>query len=193
MSDTLARQEVIKGACNEILQWIPGEDPKREGLLKTPARMAKMLQDLTKGYSEDPEAIIRAGCFTSEGEGIVITGEIPFYSLCEHHLAPFFGTVCVGYLPKEKIIGLSKIPRVIQAYARRLQVQERLTKQIADAIFSGVEAKGVGVIVRAEHLCVAMRGIEKPGTKTTTCEVRGLFKESQVLRQEFFTLANLKP
>lgn len=165
-----------------------GEDPTREGLLKTPKRYAEALKFLTKGYNEDLDGIVNNALFPADTDGMVVTKDIECYSLCEHHMLPFIGTVHVGYIPDKHIIGLSKIPRIIDLYARRLQTQERLTQQICDALEKALKPKGVGVVVEAEHLCMMMRGVEKQHSRAITSCVHGLFREDPKTREEFLRL-----
>ena len=164
-----------------------GEDPEREGLLKTPYRAAKALYDMTAGYEEKGEDIISQAIFTHEGTEIVIVKDIEFYSLCEHHILPFFGNVSIGYIPDGKILGLSKLARLVNTFSKRLQVQERMTFQICDFLSKHIPNKGVIVTVEAGHLCMKMRGVEKQGATTVTTEYSGLFKNPD-LRKEFFAL-----
>lgn len=164
-----------------------GEDPNREGLRDTPARIARMYEEIFAGLDEDPAAVLGV-TFEESYDEMVILREIPFYSMCEHHLLPFHGQAHVGYLPNGKIVGLSKIARAVDVFARRPQVQERLTGQIADCIESVLGAKGVGVVIEAEHLCMTMRGVRKPGATMTTSAMRGRFREEQNTRQEFLGL-----
>jgi len=167
-----------------------GEDPAREGLAKTPERVAKALQFLTHGYDLDPAEILRSAMFREEYRQMVIVKDIEIYSLCEHHLLPFFGKAHVAYIPDGHIVGLSKIPRVVDAYARRLQVQERLTEQIARAVEEVLEPHGVGVVIEAYHLCMMMRGVEKQNSKTITSALRGTFRDDAKTREEFLYLAH---
>jgi GTP cyclohydrolase IA len=164
-----------------------GENIKRDGLVKTPERMEKAMAFLTKGYKEDPRGILRGALFDVAYDEMVIVKEIEMFSLCEHHLLPFFGKVHVAYIPKGRVIGLSKIPRLVEVFARRLQVQERLTRQIADAIEEAVEPQGVGVIIEARHLCMMMRGVEKQHSSTVTSAMLGVFR-NQDTRNEFLNL-----
>lgn len=175
----------------EILKLI-GEDPEREGLKKTPERAAKALIDVTCGYSMDAEALARKAIFSHEGKGMVLVRDIEFYSLCEHHILPFFGKVSIGYIPDGKIIGLSKLARITDVFARRLQVQERLTEQLCNFLTNAIPNKGVIVACTAGHLCMKMRGVEKQESMTTTMEYNGAFAEDTALRSEFMTLADLK-
>jgi GTP cyclohydrolase IA len=167
-----------------------GEDPKREGLVNTPKRVAKSLRWLTQGYRTCVEDVVGTGVFKSEGHrNMVMVRDIELYSLCEHHMLPFFGKAHVAYIPNEQIVGLSKIPRIVDVFARRLQVQERLTEQIASAIDDVLKPSGVGVVIEAYHLCMMMRGVEKQNSKTITSAVRGAFKDDAKTREEFLHLA----
>ena len=170
----------------EVLSRL-GEDPNRDGLVATPARVEKSLAYLTKGYNEDPTQILRGALFDVDYDEMVIVKDVEIFSLCEHHMLPFFGKVHVAYIPKGKVIGLSKIPRLVEVFARRLQVQERLTRQIADAIQHAIEPQGVGVIIEARHLCMMMRGIEKQHSSTVTSAMVGCFREKET-RSEFLSL-----
>ena len=163
-----------------------GEDPQREGLLKTPERVEKAMRFLTQGYNQDVCALLNSALFTVSYDEMVIIKDIDVFSLCEHHLLPFFGTAAVAYIPRGKVIGLSKIPRIVEMYARRLQVQERLTQQVADFLQERLEPQGVGVVMEATHLCAVMRGVRKPGTIMTTSSVLGLFRSRDRTRAEFF-------
>jgi GTP cyclohydrolase I len=167
-----------------------GEDPDREGLLRTPDRVAASLAWLTRGYEMDVQQVIGRGVFDAEGAtNMVMVRDIELYSLCEHHMLPFFGKAHIAYIPNGKIVGLSKLPRVVEVFARRLQVQERLTEQIASAIDDALSPQGVGVVIEAYHLCMMMRGVEKQNSKTITSAVRGLFRTDPRTREEFLTLA----
>ena len=170
----------------EILSRL-GEDPTREGLMNTPMRVEKSLEFLTKGYDEDPNRILRGALFDVDYDEMVIVKDIEMFSLCEHHMLPFFGKVHVAYIPKGKVIGLSKIPRLVEVFARRLQVQERLTTQIADAIQEAIAPQGVGVVIEARHLCMMMRGIEKQHSSTVTSAMVGCFRQKET-RTEFLSL-----
>ena len=161
-----------------------GEDPDRAGLAETPARFARAMRFLTGGYEAEPADVVGGGVFPAEGDGLVVVRDVEFHSLCEHHLLPFFGRVHVAYLPGERIIGLSKIPRLVDLYGRRLQVQERLTEQVADALMELLEPKGVLVVAEARHLCMAMRGVEKQHSETATRALRGVFAYDLAARQE---------
>jgi len=165
-----------------------GEDPNREGLLQTPRRVEQSLKTLTSGYSADLDAIVNGALFTVDYNEMVIVRDIDVYSLCEHHLLPFFGKCHVAYIPNGKVIGLSKIPRIVDVFARRLQVQERLTFQIASTILERVKPLGVAVVMEATHLCMAMRGVEKQNALTTTSSMLGVFHEDARTRQEFLKL-----
>jgi len=164
-----------------------GEDPDRDGLLATPERVEKAMAFLTKGYDQDPSQILRGALFDVDYDEMVIVKDIEMFSLCEHHMLPFFGKVHVAYIPKGKVIGLSKIPRLVEVFARRLQVQERLTRQIADAIQEAIEPQGVGVVIEARHLCMMMRGIEKQHSSTVTSAMVGCFRQKET-RTEFLAL-----
>lgn len=169
-----------------------GEDIGREGLLKTPKRVAKAMLALTSGYGEDPAAVLNSAKFAERCNKMIVVKDIEFYSLCEHHILPFFGKAHVGYIPNGYITGLSKIPRVINIFSHRLQVQERLTKEICDCIQESLEPKGVIVILEAQHLCMQMRGVEKQGAYTITREYSGVFAEDATLRQEFLNLIKME-
>ena len=175
----------VEAAVREILREI-GDDPDRDGLLGTPERVHRMYTELTAGYHVDPERLINGAIYDVGYSEMVVVKAIPFYSLCEHHLLPFFGTAAVAYIPRGRVIGLSKIPRVVEMYARRLQLQERLTQQLADFLPTRLEPQGVGVVMEATHLCAVMRGIRKPGTIMTTSSVLGLFRTRDRTRAEFF-------
>jgi GTP cyclohydrolase I len=165
-----------------------GEDPEREGLVKTPARVAAALDFLTSGYRMDPQRLVNGAIFTQEINNMVIARDIELYSLCEHHMLPFFGRCHVGYIAKKKVLGLSKLARIIDAHARRLQIQERLTADIASEIRSAVDAEGIGVVMECRHLCMMMRGVEKQNSIFTTSSVLGSFHDSAATRAEFFSL-----
>ena len=177
----------IKSLIENILHAI-GEDPKREGLLKTPERVEKSLKFLTSGYDVDIDQLVNDALYDENYDEMVIVKNIDFYSLCEHHMLPFFGKCHVAYLPNGKIIGLSKVPRLVDAYGRRLQVQERLTTQIAHCIEDIVKPTGVGVVIEATHLCMSMRGVEKQNSYTTTSSMLGSFKKDPRTRAEFLSL-----
>jgi GTP cyclohydrolase I len=165
-----------------------GEDPRREGLERTPERVHRALEQLTRGYKEDAEAILRGALFTVGYDEMVIVKDIEMFSLCEHHLLPFFGKVHVAYIPNGKVIGLSKLPRLVEVFARRLQVQERLTTQIAETIQNAIEPQGVGVVVEARHLCMMMRGVEKQHSSAVTSSMLGCFRDCRETREEFLSL-----
>ena len=177
----------IRTLVHRLLDLL-GEDPGREGLLKTPERVEKALQFMTKGYQEDVEQVLNGALFAIEYDEMVIVKDIDFFSLCEHHLLPFFGRCHVGYLPDKKVVGLSKIPRVVDAFSRRLQVQERLTVQIAEVLQSTLKPHGVAVVMEARHLCMMMRGVEKQNTVAVTSEMLGVFRSQQQTRDEFLRL-----
>lgn len=189
LQDFHSRPEVtenIAQAVENVLQQI-GEDPKREGLLKTPKRVGESLQFLCKGYNEDAEAILRSALFEEDYRQMVVVKDIDFYSLCEHHMLPFFGKVHVAYIPNGRITGLSKIARVVDVYSRRLQVQERLTSQIKDCIQNTLNPLGVMVVIEAEHLCMQMRGVQKQHAMTVTSDFTGAFEQAKT-REEFMKL-----
>jgi GTP cyclohydrolase IA len=165
-----------------------GEDPDRDGLLRTPERMQKSLEYLTRGYQQNPEQVLQGALFDVSYDEMVIVKDIEMFSLCEHHLLPFFGKVHVAYIPNGKVLGLSKIPRLVDIFARRLQVQERLTVQIAETIQSAIQPQGVGVVVEARHLCVMMRGVEKQHSSAVTSHMLGSFRNSDKTREEFLSL-----
>ena len=169
-----------------------GEDANREGLLKTPERMAKAMQFLLKGYNEDPEQILLAAKFHEQYQQMVVVKDIEIYSMCEHHMLPFFGKAHVGYIPRDYITGLSKIPRVVDAFARRLQVQERLTTQIKDCIQKTLNPLGVAVVIEAQHMCMQMRGVQKQNSFTTTSDFTGAFANNIATREEFFNIIGSK-
>jgi GTP cyclohydrolase I len=165
-----------------------GEDPQREGLLKTPERVAESLQHLTRGYQENIDDVVGDATFAEDYKEMVVLRDIDFYSLCEHHLLPFFGKCHIAYIPNHKIIGLSKLARIVEVFSRRLQVQERLTKQIAETLVEVLDPLGVGLVMEAEHLCMQMRGIEKQNSIAVTSTLLGAFRERPATRAEFFQL-----
>jgi GTP cyclohydrolase I len=169
-----------------------GEDPKREGLVRTPERMHRAMEYLTRGYKEDPDAMLKGALFTVSYDEMVIVKDVEMFSLCEHHMLPFFGKVHVAYIPNGKVIGLSKIPRLIEIFSRRLQIQERLTTQIAESIQRAIEPLGVGVVIEARHLCMMMRGVEKQHSSAVTSSMLGCFREEQETRTEFLSLIRNK-
>ncbi|MBF0484304.1 MAG: GTP cyclohydrolase I FolE [Candidatus Omnitrophica bacterium] len=179
----------LENLYKDLLRSV-GEDTEREGLIRTPARAAKALTFLTKGYSEDLESVINGAIYETEDDEMIIVKDIELYSMCEHHLLPFFGKCHVGYLPNKKIIGLSKIPRVVDVFARRLQIQENLTRQIAETIMKYTGSKGVGVVIEAQHLCTMMRGVEKQNSKMITSCMLGFFRSESSTRAEFLSLIN---
>jgi len=179
----------IEQAVEQILRHI-GEDPEREGLIKTPTRVARSLEFLTKGYDEDPKTVINGALFTEDYSEMIVLRDLDFFSLCEHHILPFFGKANVAYIPKHKIVGISKLARLVDVYARRLQVQERLTTQIANMLMDELDPQGVAVVVQAEHLCMRMRGVEKQNSVVVTSAMLGVFRSHQETRQEFMTLVN---
>ena len=165
-----------------------GEDPTREGLVKTPERVARSYEFLTRGYQQDLEKVVNGALFEAESDDMVIVRDIEFFSLCEHHMLPFFGKCHVGYIPKKKIIGVSKIARIVDVFARRLQVQERMTNQISQALMTILDAEGVGVVVEGQHLCMQMRGVEKQHSVMTSSSMRGVFRRELATRNEFTRL-----
>lgn len=167
-----------------------GENPEREGLVDTPTRVKKAYEFIYGGYKEDPKEILSKALFTSSNDEMVLIKDIEFYSTCEHHLLPIIGRVHVAYIPDGKVVGLSKIPRVVNVFSRRMQIQEQLTEQIADAIMDTIKPKGVAVVVVARHMCMEMRGVEKINSTTTSSALRGLFKKDEKTRSEFFSLIN---
>ena len=169
---------------------ILGEDPEREGLRRTPERVARSLAWLTRGYDTDVRDVVGDAIFAEEHRSMVMVRDIELYSLCEHHMLPFFGKAHIAYIPDGRIVGLSKLPRIVEVYARRLQVQERLTEQIAQAIEDVLAPRGVGVVIEAEHLCMMMRGVEKQNSRTITSALRGEFRDCAMTRDEFLTLAH---
>jgi GTP cyclohydrolase I len=181
----------VEGSVRELLRYM-GEDPRREGLEKTPARVAKMYEFLTKGYHEEVETVLNKAVFTERYSEMVIVRDINFFSLCEHHLVPFYGKCHIAYIPNGKIIGLSKLPRIVEMFARRLQVQERLTQQIADTLYKHLKPLGVGVVMEARHLCMMMRGVEKHDSIATTSAMLGAFRNDVKTRSEFLTLLDRK-
>jgi GTP cyclohydrolase I len=177
----------LEDNVREMLAGI-GEDPDREGLQRTPSRVAKSLKFLTQGYAQDVKTLLNNALFTVEYDEMVIIKDIDVYSLCEHHLLPFYGRAHVAYIPNGKVLGLSKVPRLVDMFARRLQVQERLTVQIAEAITEAIKPKGVGVVIEAMHFCMLMRGVEKQNSVAVTSSMRGAFRDQQQTRDEFLSL-----
>ncbi len=187
MSSISEATDPIEGCVEGMLKEL-GEDPTRDGLIKTPARVATAMRFFTQGYQQDPVAILNGALFDVDYDEMVLIRDIDFYSLCEHHMVPFFGRVHVGYLPKGKVVGLSKIARTGEMFARRLQIQERLTMQIADTLGSVLEPQGVGVVVEAKHLCMMSRGIAKQNSFAITSSMRGTFESNSKTRAEFMEL-----
>ena len=183
------KEEEFEQAVTKVLELL-GEDPKREGLLKTPTRVAKALQFLTEGYHQDPKEILNQALFSTSNDEMVLVRDIEFYSMCEHHMLPIIGRAHVAYIPDGKVVGLSKIPRIVNVYARRLQIQEQMTEQIADAILETIKPKGVAVVVHARHMCMEMRGVQKINSTTVSSALRGLFKRDERTRNEFYNLIN---
>lgn len=165
-----------------------GEDPDREGLLKTPERVEKSMKFLTRGYSQNIDEVVNGALFEAESDDMIIVRDIEFFSMCEHHMLPFFGKCHVGYIPNKKILGLSKVARIVDMFARRLQIQERMTKEIASALMEILDAQGVGVVIEAQHLCMQMRGVEKQDSFTTTSSMQGSFRSELATRNEFTRL-----
>lgn len=184
--DTVSITEEIKENFNSIIDLL-GEDKDRDGLLKTPERAAKAMKFLTEGYEKDPQQILQGAMFDEDYNEMVIVKDIELYSLCEHHMLPFFGKAHIAYIPNGRIVGLSKIPRVVDVFSRRLQVQERLTQQVLDCINDTLEPKGVAVVIEASHMCMMMRGVQKQNSTTTTSGFRGAFKDTDT-RNEFLKL-----
>lgn len=192
----MAGSETQKVKMEETIRQLligVGEDPSREGLLKTPLRVAESMKFLTKGYSENAQTILNGAVFKEKYSEMVIVKDIDFFSMCEHHLLPFYGRVHVAYIPKGRIVGLSKIPRLVEMFSRRLQVQERMTQEIAQTIFDALNPEGVGVVCEARHLCMMMRGIEKQSSRATTSAMLGEFRTDIKTRSEFLTLIGSKP
>ena len=194
---TITQRKVLRGGCTKELEQmikrelgLLGEDVNRPGLLKTPARVADSMLWLTRGYEMDVATVMGDAVFEEAHQSMVMVRDIELYSLCEHHMLPFFGKAHVAYIPNGKIVGLSKLPRLVEVFARRLQVQERLTEQIASAIQETLNPQGVGVVIEAYHLCMMMRGVEKQNSKTITSAVRGLFRADPRTREEFLALAH---
>ena len=180
-------EKKIAGLVRELLKEL-GEDPEREGLAKTPVRVAKSLKFLTRGYRQDLKAVVNGATFASGTNHMVILKDIELYSLCEHHMLPFYGKCAIGYISRGKVLGVSKLARIVDMYARRLQIQERMTEEIADAVMAETGAEGVGVVIKAKHLCMMMRGVEKQNSEMTTSAVLGTFRTDEKVRQEFLSL-----
>ena len=185
----MTKDEEFEQAVTKVLELL-GENPQREGLLKTPSRVAKALKFLTEGYDQDPEEILNQALFTTSNDEMVLVRDIEFYSMCEHHMLPIIGRAHVAYIPNGKVVGLSKIPRIVNVYARRLQIQEQMTEQIADAISATIKPKGVAVVLHARHMCMEMRGVQKINSTTVSSALRGLFKSDERTRNEFYNLIN---
>jgi GTP cyclohydrolase I len=183
------KEKEFEGAITKVLELL-GEDPQREGLLKTPSRVAKALKFLTEGYHQDPKEILNQALFSTSNDEMVLVRDIEFYSMCEHHMLPIIGRAHVAYIPDGKVVGLSKIPRIVNVYARRLQIQEQMTEQIADAILETIKPKGVAVVLHARHMCLEMRGVQKINSTTVSSALRGLFKSDERTRNEFYNLIN---
>ncbi|HTE90632.1 MAG TPA: GTP cyclohydrolase I FolE [Terriglobales bacterium] len=186
---TTLTSATFENLVREILVRL-GEDPTREGLLRTPERVHHAFQFLTKGYQQDPDTMLKNALFTVSYDEMVIVKDVEVFSLCEHHMLPFFGKVHVAYIPNGKVIGLSKIPRLIEIFSRRLQIQERLTTQIAETIQKAIQPQGVGVVIEARHLCMMMRGVEKQHSSAVTSSMLGCFRDEQETRTEFLSLIN---
>ena len=178
-------EDLVKQTLLEL-----GEDPEREGLVKTPERVARSWKFLTRGYQQDIDEVIHGAIFTQDCDDMVIVKDIEFYSLCEHHMLPFFGKCHIGYIPKGRVFGVSKLARLVDVFARRLQIQERMTQQIAQQIFEIIEPEGVGVVVEAQHLCMRMRGVEKQNSQMVTSSMLGSFRKETATRMEFLSLIN---
>jgi len=177
----------LENSVKKILEHI-GEDPQREGLLDTPKRVQKAWEFMCGGYKQDPMEIMKSALFTSSNDEMVVVKDIEFYSMCEHHMLPIIGKAHVAYIPNGKVIGLSKIPRVVDVFSRRLQIQEQLTEQIADAINDAISPKGVAVVIDARHMCMEMRGVQKISSSTITSALRGLFKKEKKTKDEFLSI-----
>jgi len=184
----MQKEEEFENLVKRMLELL-GEDPSREGLIKTPNRVFRAFKFMTQGYQQDPKKVLNEALFSSDNSQMVLIKDIEFYSMCEHHLLPIIGRAHVAYIPDGKVVGLSKIPRMVDMFARRLQIQEQLTEQVAQAISEVIAPKGVGVVVQARHMCMEMRGVEKTHSNTTTSSLKGLFLKSNT-RKEFFDIIN---
>ncbi len=184
VSETDRNPEKLETLYSQIIDNI-GEDKTRQGLIRTPTRAAKAMEFLTSGYNKDLNTVLNQAIFDEDNDDMVIVKDVEFYSLCEHHILPFWGKCHVGYLPRKRIIGLSKIPRIVDMFARRLQVQERLTREIAEALEAALNPTGIGVVMEAQHMCMMARGVEKQASKMTTNAMRGTFREDSSTRAEF--------
>ena len=187
MEELLLKRSALEAVITQLLATL-GEDASREGLQRTPHRVAKAFEFLTEGYRQDVAQVLNGAIFNERYSEMVIVKDIDFYSMCEHHLLPFFGRAHVAYIPNGKIVGLSKIPRIVEVFSRRLQVQERLTQQIAETLFQALTPDGVGVVVEARHMCMMMRGVEKQNSVATTSAMLGTFRDDVKTRQEFLNL-----
>lgn len=183
------KSKEFEDAIKKVLELL-GENPEREGLLKTPSRVAKSWSFLTEGYHQNPKDILNQALFSTSNDEMVVVRDIEFYSTCEHHMLPIIGRAHIAYIPDGKVVGLSKIPRIVNVFARRLQIQEQMTEQIADAILETINPKGVAVVLHARHMCMEMRGVEKINSTTVSSALRGLFKSDQRTRSEFYNIIN---
>ena len=196
MKETIETPSLTSASFEELVKEVLvrlGEDPGREGLLRTPERVHRAFEFLTRGYNADPEVLLKNALFTVSYDEMVIVKDVEMFSLCEHHMLPFFGKVHVAYIPNGKVIGLSKVPRLIEIFSRRLQIQERLTTQIAETIQKVIQPQGVGVVVEARHLCMVMRGVEKQHSAAVTSSMLGCFRDEQETRTEFLSLIRQRP
>jgi GTP cyclohydrolase IA len=187
LNKTLDEQQKFEDAIKYILEYV-GEDVSREGLIKTPSRVRKAYEFMCEGYAQDPQEILNSAMFSTTNDEMVVVKDIEFYSMCEHHILPIIGKAHIAYIPDGKVVGLSKIPRVVNVFARRLQIQEQMTEQIADAISRAINPKGVAVVLDARHMCMEMRGVQKINSTTVTSALRGLFKENKKTKDEFMSI-----